>query len=91
MDGAPEHSSHFALAEGGLEDGGCGNLVEGEVFGGAAGALLPGEEEPAVAVGEAGGGIDAERSESAIDPGRRAFQLGIVADGCLVDYEMARR
>jgi hypothetical protein len=50
-----------ALAKRGLEDGGGGDFVEGKIFGGAAGALLPGEEEAAVAVGEAGGGIKRQK------------------------------
>ena len=77
------------LVESGLEQCRRGDLVEGEVFGGAAGALLPGEEEAAVALGEAGGGIDAEFGEGLVDPGGWAFELGVVADGGLVDDEVA--
>ena len=40
------------------DQGGSGDLGEGEILGVAFGALLPVEEELAVAVGEAGGGID---------------------------------
>jgi len=57
------------------------DLVEGEVFGGAAGTLLPVEEEAAVAVGVAGGGIDAEPGQGVVDPGGRPFNFGVVADG----------
>ena len=78
-----------SLAKRGLEDGGGWNFVEGKIFGGAAGALLPGEEEGAVAVCEAGGGIDAELGQGAVDPCGGAFQLGVVADGRLVEDEVA--
>ncbi len=54
--------------EGGRED-----FREGEVLGGAAGALLPVEEELAVAVGETGGVIDVEVGQRPIDPVRRAL------------------
>jgi hypothetical protein len=49
-----------ALAKRGLEERRHWNFVEGEMLGGAAGALLPREEEAAVAVREAGGQIDAK-------------------------------
>ncbi len=65
-----------------------GDFGEGEVFGGAAGALLPVEEELAVAVGEAGGGVDVEFGQGAVDPVGGAFELGVVADGGLVDDEV---
>src|ERR1035441_10028006 len=42
-----------------LQRCGCGDFVEGEVLGGTAGALFPGEEQAAVALGEASGGGDA--------------------------------
>ena len=50
-----------ALGKSGQEDGGCGDFVEGKIFDGAAGALLPVEEEAAVAVCEAGGGIKRQK------------------------------
>ena len=50
-----------ALAKRWLEDGVGGDLVEGMIFGGASGALLPGEEEAAIAAGEAGGGIKRQK------------------------------
>jgi hypothetical protein len=62
--------------------------VEGEMLGEAAGALLPVEEEAAVALGEADGGIDVEPGESVVDPGGGAFQLGVVANGGLVEDEV---
>jgi hypothetical protein len=65
-----------------------GDLGEGEVFGGAGGALLPVEKELAVAVGEAGGGIDAKIGQGLIDPGCGTFELRIVADRGFVDDEM---
>jgi hypothetical protein len=65
-----------------------GDLGEGEVFGGAVGALLPVQEELAVAVGEAGRGVDAEFREGLVDPGGWAFELGVVADRGLVDHQM---
>jgi len=71
------------------EDG-RSDLAEGEVFSGAGGALLPVEEEFAVAVGEAGGGVDIEVDEGLVDPGGRSFQLDVVADGGLVDDEMGQ-
>jgi hypothetical protein len=49
-----------ALEERRLKDVGRGYLVEGKVLGETASALLPGEEQAAVTVGEAGGGIDAK-------------------------------
>jgi len=58
------------------------------VFGRAAGALFPIEEELAVAVGEEGGGIDVELGESAIDPVGGAFEFDVVADGGFVDEEV---
>ncbi len=72
----------------GDEGGGC-DLGEGEIFGGAAGALLPVEEESAVAVGDAGGGVDVEFGEGAVDPVGGAFELGPGADGGFVDEEVA--
>ena len=75
-------------AKRGLEEGRGGDFVEGEVLGEAAGALLPVEEEAAVAVGEAGGGIDVELGQGVVDPCGRAFQLGVVADGGLVEDEV---
>ena len=50
-----------SLAKRGLEDGGSEDFVEGKLIGGASGALLPVEEEAAVAVGEAGGGIKRQK------------------------------
>ena len=71
----------------GSEDG-RGDVGEGEVFGGAAGALLPVEKELAVAVGEAGGGVDVEFGEGAVDPVGGAFEFGVGADGGFVDDEV---
>src|ERR1017187_7433294 len=72
-----------------LQRCGCGDFVEGEVLGGTAGALFPSEEEAAVALGEASGGVDAEPGEGIVDPGGRAFELRVVADGGLIDDEVA--
>ena len=77
-----------ALEGSGLEECRGGNLVEGEVLGEAAGALLPAKEEAAVAVGETGGGIDVEPGQGVVNPCGRAFQLGVVADGRLVKDEV---
>src|ERR1035437_10223515 len=68
------HGGGSALAKRGQEDGGGGDFVEGKIIGGAAGALLPVEEEGAVAVGEAGGGIDVELGQGAVDPCGGALQ-----------------
>src|ERR1700758_3524503 len=76
-----------ALAGG--EDGG-GDFGEGEVFGGAAGALFPVEKELAVAVGEADGVVDVELGEGAVDPVGWAFEFGVGADGGFVDDEVGR-
>jgi hypothetical protein len=65
-----------------------GDFGEGEVFGRAAGALLPVEKELAVAVGEAGGVTDAECGQGAVDPVGRAFEFGVVADGGFVQDKM---
>ena len=78
-----------ALGKRGQEDGGCRDFVEGKILGGAAGALLPVEEEAAVAVGEAGGGIDAETGQGAVDPCGWALQFCVVADGGFVEDEVA--
>src|SRR5271170_250823 len=59
----------------GDEGGGC-DLGEGEIFCGAAGTLFPVEEELAVAVGDAGGGVDVELGEGSVDPVGGAFELG---------------
>ena len=67
---------------------GSEDLSEGEVFGGAACALLPVEEELAVAVGEARGGVDLEFRQGVINPVRRAFEFGVISNGSLVDDEM---
>ena len=75
-----------ALAEG--QDGG-GYFSEGEILGGAGGALLPVEKELAVAVGEAGGRVYVECGKSLVDPGGRPFELGIGADGGLVEDEVS--
>ena len=48
-------------AKRGLEDSRGGDFVEGKIIDGAAGALLPVEEEAAVAVCEAGGGIKRQK------------------------------
>lgn len=58
------------------------------MLGCASGALLPVEEEFAIAIGEAGGGINVELDDGAVDPSGRAFELDVVADGGLVDDEM---
>ena len=76
-----------ALAGG--EDG-RGDFGEGEVLGRAAGALFPVEEELAVAVGEAGGGVDVEDGQGAVDPVGGAFEFGVGADGGLVEDEVGR-
>ena len=70
---------------------GSEDFCEGKVLGWAAGALLPVEEELAVAVGQAGGMIDIEVGQGAIDPVGRPFEFGVVADGGLVDDEMSYR
>lgn len=69
-------------------EGGSEDVSEGEVLGGTASALLPIEEEFAVAVGEAGRVIDVKFGQGAIDPIRRAFQFCVVSDRGLVDDEM---
>jgi hypothetical protein len=74
-----------ALAGG--EDG-RDDVGEGEVLGGATGALLPIEKELAVAVGEAGRGVYVECGQGSIDPVGRAFEFGVVADGGFVDDEV---
>jgi hypothetical protein len=79
--------SHGRIALAGGEDG-RGDVSEGEVLGRAAGALLPVEKELAVAVGEAGGGVDVECSNRAIDPVGGAFEFGVGADGGLVDDDV---
>jgi len=66
-------------------EGGSEDLGEGEVFGGATGALLPIEEELAIAVGKAGVRIDVEFGQGAIDPVRRAFEFGVISDGGFVN------
>ena len=72
----------------GSEDGG-GDFGEGEVFGRAAGALFPIEEELAIAVSEAGGGVYVEVGQSAIDPVGGAFEFGVgFGDGIAVDAEL---
>ncbi len=71
-----------------LDEGGGCDLGEGEVLGGAAGALLPGEEEFSVAIGEAGGGVYVELGEGAVDPVGGAFEFGVGADGGFVDDEV---
>jgi len=77
-----------ALGKSGQEDGGCRDFVEGKIFGGASGALLPSEEEASVAVCEAGGGVDAETGQGAVDPCGRALQFCVVADGGFVEDEV---
>ncbi len=67
---------------------GGGDLFEGEVVGGAAGALLPLQEERSVAVGHAGGAVDLELGEDALDPVGGAFEFGEDADGGFVDDEV---
>ena len=67
-----------------------GDFREGKVLGRAAGALFPVEEELTVAVGEAGGGVDVEEGESAVDPTGGAFEFGVAADGGLVEDEVGR-
>ena len=79
---------YLTLGKGGLERCGRGDFVEGQIRGGAAGALLPVEEEAAVTVGEAGGGIDAKFCEGIVDPRGGSFELGVVAEGGLVDDEV---
>ena len=74
-----------SLAKRGLEDGRGGDFVEGKIFGGAAGALLPGEEEAAVAVCEAGGGIDAELEGPPAWIDDTLTQLGVDPATCLTD------
>jgi L-threonylcarbamoyladenylate synthase len=64
------------------------DVGEGKVFGRAAGALLPVEKQLAVAIGQAGGGVDAKHGHGAVDPVGRAFQFGIGADGGLVEDQM---
>ena len=44
------------------------DFAEGQVFGGTAGTLFPVEKELAVAVGQAGGGVDIEVGEGAVHP-----------------------
>ena len=75
----------IALAEG---EYGKGDLGEGEILGGTAGALFPIEEEFAVAVGEAGGRVYVECGEGLVDPGGGSFEFGVGADGSFVDDEM---
>jgi len=71
-----------------MEQRRCGHFGEGEVFGGARGALLPVEEEFAVAVGRAGSVIHAKPDEGVVDPRGRTFEFGEGADGGLVENEM---
>ena len=79
-----------ALGKSRLEERCGGDFVEGEVLGGAAGAVLPCEEEAAVAIGEAGGGIDFKFGEGIVDPRGWAFEFSVVANGGLVDDEVTR-
>ncbi len=71
--GLERDENHFA--------DGDADFSEGKVFGWAGSALLPVEEELAVAVGEAGGGIDVEIGQGVVDPFGGAFELGPGADG----------
>ncbi len=66
-------------------EGGRDDLREGEIFGGAAGALLPVEEELSVAVGEADGWTDLEVGEGAVDPVGGAFEFGPGSDGGFIE------
>ena len=77
------------MARSGKNQEWCAYFGEGEVFGRAAGALLPVEEEAAVAFGEAGAGVDVELGEGLVDPCGGAFELGPVTDGGFVDDEVA--
>jgi len=77
------------MTRSGKNQEGCAYFGEGEVFGRAAGALLPVEEEAAVAFGEAGAGVDVELGEGLVDPCGGAFELGPVTDGGFVDDEVA--
>jgi hypothetical protein len=58
------------------------------MLGGAVRALLPVQEELAVAVSQTRGRIDVECGEGLVDPGGGAFEFGIVANGGLVDHQM---
>jgi hypothetical protein len=64
------------------------DVGEGEMLGRAACALFPVEKELAVAVGQAGSGVDVEFGQRAIDPLGRAFCLGVGADRGLVDEQV---
>jgi len=71
-----------------LYERGCAYFGEGKVLRWAAGALLPIEEELAIAVCEAGSGVDVEFGEGAVDPVSGAFELSPGADGGFVKDEM---
>src|ERR1700761_6267870 len=65
------------------------DLVESEILGGAVVAGLPVEEHHAVAFGGALLGADAELLAHGFDPDGRAFELGVGADGRLVEEDVA--
>jgi hypothetical protein len=67
---------------------GRGDVSKGKVFGRAAGPLLPIQKQLAVAVGQAGGGVDVKLGQGSIDPLRGAFKFGVGANRGLVDDEM---
>jgi len=76
-----------ALAKGGWRDAGVGIWSKVRCS-----AKLPvrcfQSRRDAVAVGETGGGIDIELGQSVVDAIGRALQLGVVADGRLVEDEV---
>lgn len=80
-----------ALGKSGLHRLRCEDFVEGKILGGTAGALLPGEEQAAIAIGQACGGIDIESGQGVVNPGGRSFEFRIIADGRFVDHEVALR
>jgi len=79
-------SAEVAGALAGGESG--SDLGERQILGGAAGALLPVEEELAVAVGKASSVVDPKRGQGPVDPVGRALELCVVADGGLVNDEV---
>src|SRR5579871_2926382 len=79
-------SAEVAGALAGGESG--SDLGERQILGGAAGALLPVEEELAVAVGKAGSVVDPKRGQGPVDPVGRALELCVVADWGLVNDEV---
>lgn len=68
-----------------------GDLVEGEILGGAAGLLTPLIEEAAVTEGKEIPGIDAKFAAGRVNPLRRALKFGVEADGGLVKDAVAGR